>query len=277
MQSTYHFGQLVTELEFFSFPRTGAHYFNYCASGLFDVVALEHKDLHYQEAITRQNELNPSALYALSLRDPKVPYQPVLLYPLRQRMHSEAFVSEGKIILLIRDPIATAYSRYRVEISRWHGISQLQPEWLAGQFALYSDYYDKSFEAMERQADRALLLRWERMVESPAELEVLVAFSGLTPKLSPHFVWEVTRFNNFTRDAKRTFYRGGANHAWRDDAVFVETLRSLPQFSFARFGYPDLDTQLSDNSLGMLSNAISDDTVSPAPVEPAVDIHVVNQ
>jgi hypothetical protein len=272
MESTYHFGHLVTELEFFSFPRTGAHYFNYCAMGLFDVVALPHADLRHKEAASRQQELNPAALYALRLREQGVPYQPVLLYPFRQRMHSEAVASESKIVLLIRDPIATAYSRYRVEISRWHGISRLQRDWLEGQLTLYRQYYDASFAALESQGRKGLLLRWERMVESPAELEALVAFSGLQPKLRPDFVWQVTQFGNFTKAGERTFYRAGSNEAWRRDAAFVEMLRGLPPVSFARYGYPDLDEQLAGPSLVKLQTAVDDDrrAAIPMPATPVL-------
>lgn len=245
MQNTYHFGQLVTEIETFSFPRTGAHYFKYCATGLFDVITLPHENLHLEEAVTRQNELNPTALYLLSLRESGVPFQPVLFTAVRKKIHSEAVPAEGKIALLIRDPIATTYSRYRVEIARWHGISQLKPEWVANQLALYCEYYDKSFAALQQQGDRGLLLRWESLVESPAALEALVAFSGLRPKLKPQFVWEITRFGNLTRAGERTFYRGGDNAAWRGDAPFVEALRALGPMSFSRFGYPDLDAQRS--------------------------------
>src|SRR5579872_3299530 len=77
MRSTYHFGTLLKEVNFFAYPRTGGHFFYYCLSGLFDLVVSPHQFLHHEEALDRQNELNPDVLYALDLREPDVPYRPV--------------------------------------------------------------------------------------------------------------------------------------------------------------------------------------------------------
>jgi hypothetical protein len=142
MQATYHFGHLVTEIDFFSYPRTGAHFLHYCLSGLFDLISLPHPYLKHAEAIDRQQELNADVLYALGLREAGLPFRPVYFNTHRTGMHGLPAEADGSILVLTRDPIATAYSRFRVDRERWGGVADLTPKWLSNELRGYSTFYE---------------------------------------------------------------------------------------------------------------------------------------
>jgi hypothetical protein len=245
--ATFRFGHLLREVDYFAYPRTGSHFFHYCLSGLFDLVTSFQPYLKHPEVRDRQNELNPDVLYALSLREPGAAFQPLHINA-PTGMHGLAEDSDGTVIVLIRDPIATAYSRYRVERDRWHGISQLTPEWLREELSRYCTFYDRSFEVLDRQGQSGLLVRWEDLVEGPAVLQQTAVFLDLVPKLSASFVWSMMRFRNVVGPSPRTFFRCGTNTAWTADPQWVETLGDLDSFSFERFGYQSADAYLSSNS-----------------------------
>jgi hypothetical protein len=81
----------LKEFEYFAFPRVGSHFFYYCLTGLFDLIGLPHEHLTSIEAISRQEELNPLALYALKLREDGIPFQPVFFNALSNGMHGQGF------------------------------------------------------------------------------------------------------------------------------------------------------------------------------------------
>lgn len=245
MQTTYHFGLLVKEIDIFSYPRTGAHFLRYCLSGLFDVISLPHPYLTHAEAVDRQQELNADVLYALGLREPDVPFRPVYFNARRTGVHGLPAESDGSILVLIRDPIATAYSRLRVERDRWGGITDLTSEWLSNELRGYSAFYDRATEVLARQGNRGLLIRWEDLVDSPRALEDVVSFVGLPAKLRPSLVWMLTRFDHFAEPGRRTFYRSGNNTAWKADSQWVRILSRLEDQSFHRFGYGSVMEYLS--------------------------------
>jgi hypothetical protein len=244
MQSTYYFGNLTKQIKTFAYPRTGSHYFTYCLTGLFDLIALPNGYLHNQEAIERQNELNPDVLYALGLRESGALLQPVHFDPLSNGTHGLSTESESQIVVLIRDPIATAYSRYRVERDRWGGVTELTADWMRDELVHYADFYDHAFAVLARQQNRGLLLRWEDLVAGPQALERLATFVGVVPKLRPAFVWSLMRFENFVRPGNRTFYRSGRNEAWTADTTWRSVLSSMRDLSFERFGYTSVANYL---------------------------------
>ena len=241
--STYHFGQLTKTVNCFSYPRAGGHFLNYCLSGLFDFIWLPQSHLHDPEAIGRQTELNPDVLYALQLREPG-PWRPVFFDWISNGIHGVATASEFDVIVLIRDPIATAYSRYRVQRDRFKDLAQFGSAWIRAELLHYSAFYDQAFVALESLQDRGLLLRWEELVAGPEALERVAAFLNIVPKLWPSFVWSLTRFDTFVKPGDRTFYRSGSNVAWREDKQWVATLSELEDLSFERFGYPSLVAHL---------------------------------
>lgn len=221
----------------FSYPRTGAHFLNYCLTGLFDYIALPHSHLHHKEAIEREAELNPEVLYALKLRESGAAYVPVHFDWLSNGIHGLAAESEREMIVLIRDPIATAYSRYRVQHDRFRDLEEFSGAWLRAELLEYSKFYSHAFTVLEQQGERGLLLRWEDLVAGPQALENIAAFLNIRPKLNPSFVWSVMRFDNAVKDGERTFYRSGNNGAWTADERWLEAMRSMQDISFERFGY----------------------------------------
>jgi hypothetical protein len=246
VNETYHFGLLERELRLYAYPRVGSHFFAYALTGLFDIVTPPHEYLRHQEAIDRKSELNSDVLYALSLRDPRVPFRPLRLNAVASGVHGLPLETEHQMVLLIRDPIATAYSRYRVERDRWGGVTTLSVEWLRNELSSYTAFYQSSLEILQRQARRGLLMRWECLVESPAELERLVEFVGIEPKLRPSYVWNLLNFDNLVKAGRRTFYRSGSNKSWMADADWINAMAQIGDFSFERFGYGSLTGYLTD-------------------------------
>ena len=241
MKSLYHFGELVREIDYFAFPRTGSHFFRYCTSGLFDIVSRTHAHIANPEAIDRQQEINPQVLYGLDLREPGVPFQPIWINTVPNGVHGRPIDGSNPVIVVIRNPVATAYSLYRVHRDRWHGVpsidSQVSVEWLSQTLQEYSAFYNAAFDLLDSLGDRGLLIRYEDLVATADPLHRLVQFCGVKPKLQPDFVHFLTRFDLFAKPGDRTFYRAGDNEAWRRDQVWMEILGRLSVPDFSRFGY----------------------------------------
>jgi hypothetical protein len=135
--ATCHIGLLVKTFNGFAYPRTSGHFFNYCLTGLFVYIPLPHSYLHNQDAIERQRELKPDVLYALQLRESDALCCPVHFEWPTNGVHGVATESDRPTIVLIRDPMATFYSRYRTRREGWHNLSELSADWLrAGAIAL---------------------------------------------------------------------------------------------------------------------------------------------
>ncbi len=242
--TTFHFGLLVKSVNGFAYPRTGGHFFNYCLTGLFDYISLPHPYMHIQEAIERQTELNPEVLYALLLREVAAPFCPVHFEWLSNGVHGVPRESDLPTIVLIRDPVATVYSRYRTRREGWHNVSQLSVEYLRAELLHYTSFYDEALAVLSRQTDRGLLVRFEDLVAGPQSLDRVVAFIGTTPKLQTSFVWNLMRFDNVVKPGTRTFYLAGDNTAWATDEPWIAALSSMKDLSFERFGYSSVVTYL---------------------------------
>jgi hypothetical protein len=236
MRSKYYFGTLIKQIDVFAFPRTGSHFLNYCCQGLFDLVSLPHDQLDNAEAIARQSELNEEPLYALDLREPSVPFQPVWINPLATGMHGVPGKGQSPALLLIREPLATVYSLFRVG-PRWGQQHQLTDSWIQTQLDHYAHFYTEGWKMLEAFPEETMLIRYEELVAGPEVLEKLVQFAGLKPKLKPWFVHNVTRFQNMARPGARTFYSEANNAAWRSDSAWMECLERVSRVSFPEFGY----------------------------------------
>jgi hypothetical protein len=236
----YYFGRtLACEIDYFAFPRTGSHFFRYCTQGLFDLVALRHPGASNDEAISRQEELNADMLYALDLREDGIPFSPVIFHTRSTGQHGPPVKREHPVIVLIRDPIATIYSYYLVARDRWHMLGKVPDHaaWIRTRFQAWHEFYTAARDVLLAHPRDALLIRYESLTESPAELDRLVAFVGVRPKLSPRFVHAITRFDALTRPGARTFYRAGHNNAWRADDAFCRMLTSADVPDPTPFGY----------------------------------------
>jgi hypothetical protein len=230
MKPQYYFGQAVAkQLDFFAFPRTGSHLFRYCTQGLFDLVAIPTPGLNNPDAVERQREVNPLALYALDLREDGVPFSPVIIHGRPNGQHGAPIAREHPRVILVRDPIPTVYSYYRVQNDRWGwGPDTPRPrEWVRQKLAEHAAFYAAARARAAEHPSTTLLLRYEDLTESPAPLERLVEFVGVRPKLSPAFVHRVTRFDFFAAPGERTFYRSGDNTAWERDQEWKDLIAGV--------------------------------------------------
>jgi hypothetical protein len=243
----YYFGKLAKEIDYFAFPRSGSHFFLYCCSGMFDMISFLLPEIfHSTEAIERQQELKESVLYTLDLREANAPFEPVWFNRLATGIHGLPGKGPTPAIILIRDPVAAAFSRYRVNQSRWDTPVEDLRTWLENLFTEWEIFYDVSFERLAASPANTLLVRYEALLEGPEALEEVARFVGVRPKLRPSFVYETTRFERFVRPGERTFFRQGQNSAWKNDAAWVELIASLPERDFRRFGYSTLSSYVPE-------------------------------
>lgn len=237
MERQYGAGSILKVIDYYAFPRTGSHFLGACISGLFDHVTILPEEIRTDaEAVSRRDELSELALYALELREPGVPYQPVWFDVLRHGPHAVPAAGPHPVLILIRHPLAAAYSAWRSRARLGWAVATA-PE-LAAHLENYERFYDAALSLVEQHAGRVRMIRYEDVVESAGPLEELVRFVGVRPKLSPAFVHWVTRFENFVKPGERTFYRAGDDRAWSRDAQFLGLLAGVPAGDFSRFGYP---------------------------------------
>jgi hypothetical protein len=140
-------------------------------------------------------------------------------------------------VIILRDPLAIAYSHYRVFRDRWSPGEPYDSDSVRQQFERYLEFCDATYALKEAMCDTVTIVRYESLVASAAELRDFCNFLGFRPKLEPEYVWHITKFENFTRQQARTFYREGRNDAWRDDGTFREMLRYAGDFDFTPYGY----------------------------------------
>jgi hypothetical protein len=237
MDQQYRAGTVLKVIDYYAFPRTGSHFLGACISGLFDHITILPEEIRTDpEAVSRRDELSPLALYALELREQGVPYQPVWFNVLRNGPHGEPIAGSNPVFVVIRHPLASAYSAWRSR--KRLGWVVETPAQMSAHLDSYERFYDAAVTLARAMGDRLLLIRYEDAIAGPQALERLVRFVGVQPKLSPGFVHWVTRFENFVRPGERTFYRAGDDQAWRADAEFGQLLeRSGAMRDYSRFGY----------------------------------------
>jgi hypothetical protein len=233
---------LTEEISYFSFPRAGSHFFVHCLNGLFDLITFPHEHLHNAEALARQTEINPEALYALDLREEGSIHQPLYLNASAGGggPHGLPFRTNKRCIILIRHPLPTLYSFYRVNRDRWGATIDDPAVWLETQLSAYVNYYTAAFAVLDADAEQALLVRYEELISGPQALEDVAQFVRLKPKLSPAFVHWVTAFERFARPdggGPRTFYRAADPRAYAADPVWRKLVESLDCSRWQPFGY----------------------------------------
>lgn len=173
----YYFGTLLKQVDVFAFPRTGSHFLAYCFAGLFDSISML-PEIHRTspEAISRQDEIRTKALYALELREPGVPFQPVWLNPLTGGVHGTPVESNHRALLLIRDPMAAAFSAWRAR-DRLHFVLESSND-LNDHLDKYELFYDAGLDLFNRCGARVLLVRYEELTAGFDVLERIVELSG---------------------------------------------------------------------------------------------------
>lgn len=236
MKDKYYFGRsLARSIDTFAFARTGSHLFRHCTAGLFDLVAIAPPAADNPEAISRQLEVEPAALYALDLREDGVPFSPVMFNTRATGQHGFPKKGPDPMVVIIRDPIPTLYSFFRVSIDRWGQTIDDPPVWVRAKCQRYSEFYDTASVQLAASPSDSLLIRYEDLIAGPQPLVNLVNLVGVRPKLSPEFVHSILRFDSFVRPGKRTFYRAGDNQAWKSDAAWCEILRRADLPDLSRF------------------------------------------
>jgi hypothetical protein len=236
----YYFGTtLARRLDYFAFPRTGSHFLWTAFTGLFDLVFFPNAYVANPEARQRRDELNPHALYAMKLREDGVPFQPVYINAAPNGVHGGPVKSAHPAIILIRDPHATIYSWYHTAIDRWGATIDDVPAWIQQSYRDFASFYDETLALIAADPAAIHLVRYEELRRDPAAIASLVAFVGVRPKLSPEFVFEMTRFDRMTREGRRTFYRTGDNASWRGDEAWRRHLEAAAPADPSRFGYGD--------------------------------------
>lgn len=237
---SYHFGtRLAARFDYYAFPRTGSHYLWACFTGLFDLVFYPNSHVDNPEARQRAEELNPHAYYVLRLREDGVPYQPVYINAEPNGTHGVPTSGTWPTILLIRDPHPTIYSWYHTAIERWGAKVPDRVAWMRDAYAQYRQFYTAALALAEKTPASTLLLRFEELKAGPDALARIVRFVGVQPKLDPKFVHWWTEFDRIAQPGPRSFYRGGNNTRWRDDAGWLADLRQAAPGDFRAFGYSD--------------------------------------
>lgn len=237
---SYYFGtRLAVRCDYYAFPRTGSHYLWACLTGLLDLVFYPNEHVDNPEAKQRAEELNPYAYYALRLREDGVPIQPVYINAEPQGMHGIPAASKWPALILIRDPHPTIYSFYHTAIDRWGAKIPDRVAWMRETYQKFREFYTAAETVQKLAPERTCLIRFETLKTQPGELERIVKFLGVQPKLSPSFVHWWTDFERMTQPGARTFYRKGNNTHWRqDDGWRADLLKAAPG-DFSQFGYPD--------------------------------------
>lgn len=237
---SYYFGtRLAVRCDYYAFPRTGSHYLWACLTGLLDLVFYPNEHVDNPEAKQRAEELNPYAYYALRLREDGVPIQPVYINAEPQGMHGVPTSGKWPTLILIRDPHPTIYSFYHTAIDRWCAKIPDRVAWIRETYQKYREFYRAAQTVQNGAPDQTCLVRFETLKAQPGELERIVKFLGVQPKLSPNFVHWWTDFQRMTQPGVRTFYRQGNNTHWRQDASWLADLRAAAPGDFSEFGYPD--------------------------------------
>jgi hypothetical protein len=151
-------------------------------------------------------------------------------------MHGVPKKGPSPALLLIRDPIATIYSLFRVG-PRWGQQHQLTHSWVQEQLDHYASFYAEGWKMLESHPGETMLIRYEELVAGPEAFEKLVHFAGVRPKLKPWFVHSITRFQNMAKPGARTFYAEANNAAWRSDRAWMNCLKGISKIDFPEFGY----------------------------------------
>ena len=236
----YYFGsRLAKRCDYYAFPRTGSHYLWACLTGLLDLVFYPNEFVDAPETKQRAEELDPHAFYVLRLREDGVPFQPVYINAAPAGLHGKPTAGQWPTIILIRNPHPTIYSFYHTSIERWGASVPDRVAWMRTAYEQYRQFYAAGLALAEKSPEQTRLIRFEELKASSDVLSRLVEFIGVQPKLTPQFVHWWTEFDRIARPGPRSFYRGGNNTRWLEDAAWqADVKRALPG-DFSAFGYPE--------------------------------------
>ena len=225
-------------IDYFAYPRVGSHFLFHIFSGLYELILFESEDFKTEEYLARKNEINEFSLYALSLSDlNKSTRQPIFVNPKANGIHGTPIDSGFPIISLIRHPLATAYSYYRLERDRFNRSFSNEKAWILDKLNEFDKFYTQVFEVKNKIKNDMLILNFEDLVSDDKYINNIVDFFNVEPKLDPNFVYNCTKFENFTSNSDRTFYRNGDNEKWLQDDNFKLMIKDFDFKKFRKFGY----------------------------------------
>ena len=224
--------------DYFAYPRVGSHFLFHIFSGLYELVLFESEDFETEEYISRKREIKEFSLYALSLHDSKRKFrQPIFVNPKANGVHGFPIDSGFPIISLIRDPLATIYSYYRLKRDRHNYVFLNKEEWIQDKLSEYYKFYSQVQELKIKLKDSMLIIKYEDLISDVKYIIEIVNFFRIDPKLDPNFVYNCTNFKNFASGSDRTFYRDADNEKWLLDDEFKTLLKGIDFNKFLKFGY----------------------------------------
>jgi hypothetical protein len=159
------------------------------------------------EVREREAELNPVSLYALTLRRACGTRSPLNLIHGRTGIHGHpgGLLPGEWAVVLLRDPVATVFSLYRVWKDRWEPEMPFDSESVRHHLSEYGQFYDAALACKAEHGDAVKFLRYEELTASPDAIRDFCDDLDLPTKLDPEFVWHITKFENFTSNTARTF------------------------------------------------------------------------
>ena len=163
--------------------------------------------------------------------------QPIFINPKANGIHGFPINSGFPIISLIRHPISTVYSFYRLQRDRFNFKFTNKERWIQDKLKEYLDFYSRIFQLKEQNKSKMIILNFEDLVSDEKYIYKIVEFINVEPKLDVEFVYNCTKIQNFFSAKKRTFYREGDNLKWLNDIDFIKYIKSFNLNEFDKFGY----------------------------------------
>ena len=142
--------------DYFAYPRVGSHFLFHIFSGLYELVLFESESFQTSEYLARKTEINEFSLYALSLNDSQISYKhPIFINPVANGIHGFPIDSGFPVISLIRHPLATVYSYFRLQRDRHTSQFKDKGGWVEDKLNEYLLFYSKVFDLKNKDQTAA--------------------------------------------------------------------------------------------------------------------------
>lgn len=226
--------------DYFAYPRVGSHFLFHIFSGLYELILFDSESFQTNEYLSRQTEINEFYLYALSLNDSRKSFnQPIFINPVANGIHGLPIDSGFPVISLIRHPLPTVYSYFRLHRDRLNYQFEDKREWVEYKLNEYLFFYSKVFDLKNQIGNNMIILKYENLISNYNYLYDIIKFVKTEPKLDPKFVYKCVEFKNFVSDMNRTFYRDADNKKWLNDDDFQCLISELDLQKYYQYGYTE--------------------------------------
>jgi hypothetical protein len=224
--------------DYFAYPRVGSHFLYHIFSGLYELILFDSESFQTSEYLSRKTEINELSLYALSLKDSQKNFnQPIYINPLANGIHGFPIDCGFPVISLIRHPLPTVYSYFRVLRDRLNHQFEDRKIWVEDKLNEYLSFYSKVFDLKNKIGTNMIILKYENLISDYKYLFDIIKFINIDPKLDPKFVFKCLKFESFVNDKNRTFYRDADNNKWSEDNVFKGLINDLDLHKYCKYGY----------------------------------------